>query len=267
MPSVTLPDGARIAYDLFDFTDPWKPAPTVVLVHGFTKNRKFWYEWIPGLARKFRVICVDQRGHGDSDPIEPGFKMGLEPFAQDLAAFIDKLGIRPAFLVMAEFTSAVAIELATRFPEHVAGLILPGFWSNAKSSPVNRTEWIRLVEEEGAEAMVRATNNLRLPADTDPAQREWYIQQQLRVPGWFYSALFRFNHDLDLTPRLPAIQASTLLIVGSRGQQGSLDGAKQASELIPHCRLAIMEGMPFNVMSACADACVSETLQFLDGLS
>lgn len=259
-----LPDGAHLAYEVHDFTDPWTTPDTVILVHGFTKNRRFWYEWLPGLSRRYRVICVDLRGHGDSSPLQPDFAMGLAPFARDLADFIDVLGLRPAFLVMAEFTSAVAIELATRHPHHVRGLVLPGFWSNARSSPVDRNEWIRLVEEEGAEAMVRKTNTLRLPAGTDAQKREWYIREQLRVPGWFYSKLFRFNRDLDLTPLLPQIKAPVLLIVGGQGQQGSLEGAELARDTMPDCRLAVLADMPFNVMSAAAGDCVRETLVFLD---
>ena len=264
MAMATLPDGASIAYDVHDFTDPWRQPETIILVHGFTKNRKFWYAWIPQLARRYRVICMDQRGHGDSTPLPPDFRMGLAPFAADLAAFIDVLGIQPAFLAMAEFTSAVAIELATTYPEHVRGLVVPGFWSNARASPVNRQEWIRLVEEEGAEAMLRASNNLRLPEGADPRQREWYIRQQARTPAWFMAALFRFNHDLDLTPRLPRIHAPTLLISGTQGQQGTLASAREACGSIPNCRLAVLEGMPFNVMSAAPNACVRETLRFLD---
>lgn len=266
MQTVTLPDGGVIAYDLHDFTDPWRSAETLILVHGFTKNRSFWYEWIPLLARHYRVICLDQRGHGDSTPLQPDFRMGLTPFASDLAAVIDALDLKPANLIMAEFSSAVAIELAVRFPGHVRSLVLPGFWSNARASKVDRTEWIRLAEEEGAEAMVRASNNLRLPENADPMQREWYIRQQSRIPGWFYGALFRFNRDLDLTPHLPFIEAPTLLIVGSEAQQGTVASAREASKAIPACRLAVMEGMPFNVMSTCAVACVAETRRFLESI-
>ena len=51
MENVTLPDGAHLAYDVYDFTPPWKEAEPIVLVHGFSKNRKFWYGWIPVPAR------------------------------------------------------------------------------------------------------------------------------------------------------------------------------------------------------------------------
>ena len=125
-------------------------------------------------------------------------------------------------------------------------------------------EWVRLVEEEGAEAWARATNQYRLPADADPAMREWYVTQQARMPGWFLAALFRFNADLDLTGQLPLIGAPTLVIAGSDARQGTIESARLGAGLIPRCRLAVLEGMPFNVMSASPERCVAETLHFLD---
>jgi len=264
MENVTLPDGAHLAYDVYDFTPPWEEAEPIVLVHGFSKNRKFWYGWIPALAARYRVFRLDQRGHGDSSLPPPGFEMALRPFSQDLAAFLDGVGLSSAHFVMAEFSSAVAVDFATAFPERIKSLVLPGFGYNFRSARVDRSEWVRLVEEEGAEAWARATNQYRLPADADPAMREWYVTQQARMPGWFLAALFRFNADLDLTAQLPLIEPPTLLIAGSDARQGTIESARLGARLIPQCRLAVLEGMPFNVMSASPERCVAETLHFLD---
>lgn len=88
MPQLTLPDGARVAFDEHNFTAPWTSPSVVVLVHGFNKNRKFWWEWIPALAQRHRVICLDQRGHDDSSLPGPDFTMGLEQFSDDLVAVL-----------------------------------------------------------------------------------------------------------------------------------------------------------------------------------
>lgn len=85
MARATLPDGARIAYDEYDFTPHRETAEAVALVHGFSKNRHFGYCWIPGLASHYRVIRLDQRGQGDSSPVAPIFRMERRPVSQDLA--------------------------------------------------------------------------------------------------------------------------------------------------------------------------------------
>ena len=59
-------DGLPIAYRLDDYTDPWKPAETVILVHAAMGSSGRFYAWIPHLAGAFRVLRIDLRGHGGS---------------------------------------------------------------------------------------------------------------------------------------------------------------------------------------------------------
>src|SRR5262245_52692262 len=172
MDFATLPDGARLAYDVFDFTDPWTAAEPVILVHGFSKNRKFWFEWIPRLSRHYCVICPDQRGHGDSSVPPDGFAMALEPFADDLADFVAALGLSSAHFVMAEFSSTVAVEFAIRYPHLIHSLTLPGFAYNYRASKVDRSAWERICETEGALAWARATNANRLAGGVTPQVSE-----------------------------------------------------------------------------------------------
>jgi 3-oxoadipate enol-lactonase len=261
---VTLGDGARIVYDVFDFTDPWRTAEPVVLVHGFSKNRRFWYEWIPRLARRYRVICPDQRGHGESSLPPPDFTMAIPPFAADLVGFIDRLGLASAHFVTAEFTSSVGVELAARYPTRVQSLVLPGFGYNWRASPVDWKSWARMARVEGAEAWARATNHLRLPASADPALREWYITQQARVPGWLLAKVFECGEATDLSDRLLMVETPTLILAGSESRQDTIDSIRRGAARMPRARLVVLEGAPFNVMSADPATCVTETLAFLD---
>jgi len=263
MPIAKLPDGAQLAYDEYDFSPPWEDSEPVVLVHGFSKNRAFWYGWLPGLAARYRTIRVDQRGHGDSSPVAPGFEIGLRPFSQDLSDFLDALGIQSAHFVMAEFTSTVAIDFAAAFAPRIRSLTLPGFGYNYRDAPIDANGWARIAEEQGSEAWARATNRFRLPESVPAAMREWYIQQQARMPGAFLAQLFRWTTTLDLTDRLAAMRVPTLILAGSDARQGTMAHAERAAELIPDCRLSVLDGMPFNVMSAAPERCVSETIGFI----
>ena len=66
--------------------------PPLLLVHGWPEN---WYAWrllMPGLAKSFEVIAVDQRGIGLSDKPQDGYDCGT--LAADLVALMDQLGHR-----------------------------------------------------------------------------------------------------------------------------------------------------------------------------
>ena len=57
MPKVKA-NGMSIHYEIDDFTDPWVESETIWIQHGFGRSGRFWYHWIPSLARKYRVLRV-----------------------------------------------------------------------------------------------------------------------------------------------------------------------------------------------------------------
>ena len=264
MAGVTLRDGTRMVYDEHDFTNPWRESEPVVLVHGFSKNRRFWYPWVPALARRYRVIRPDLRGHGESDLPAPDFQMSLAPFAADLDEFLDRLGLTSAHFVAAEFSTAVAIEFAVSYPKRLRTLTLAGLTYNTRSAPVDFEAWARQIEREGSEAWARATNHLRLPADADPGLKEWYIEQQGRMPRWLMAAVMRYVSTVDLTEKLSRIEAPTLILAGEAGQQESFENVRRAAQLIPNAELVVLKGAPLNVMNARPDECMAATLAFLE---
>ncbi len=264
MATVTLGDGARLVYDGYDFSDPWKESEPVILVHGFSKNRLFWYPWIPDLARRYRVICLDQRGHGDSSLPPQDFKMSTAPFAADLDEFLGRLGLESAHFVMAEFSTAVGVEFAITYPDRLRTLTLLGLGVDYRVWPVDHDAWARQMETEGPEAWARQTNSLRLPADADPALKSWYVQQQGRMPGWLMAAVMRYAKTVDLTDRLPLVQCPVLVVSGDAARQQPIEVTQQAVSHLPNGRLVVLHDAPFNVMSARPQECVAATLAFLE---
>jgi pimeloyl-ACP methyl ester carboxylesterase len=56
-------DGFEIAYHVDDFTDPWTTPDTMLLLHAAMGSSRRWFRWVPRLARRFRVVRMDLRGH------------------------------------------------------------------------------------------------------------------------------------------------------------------------------------------------------------
>jgi len=59
-------DGLKLAYYVDDFTDPWRTPDTLVLLHAAMASALRWFDWVPRLARRYRVVRLDLRGHGNS---------------------------------------------------------------------------------------------------------------------------------------------------------------------------------------------------------
>jgi pimeloyl-ACP methyl ester carboxylesterase len=104
-------------------TDAGAPGPVAVLVHGITGWYRTWWRVGPALAdRGWRVVAVDQRGHGRSPRIEG--HADVADFAEDLEAIVDRLGGSVDALVGHSLGAAVAIELAHRRPNAARRLVL-----------------------------------------------------------------------------------------------------------------------------------------------
>ena len=66
---------------------------TLLLVHGQGGNAHNWDHIAAELHDEFRIIAIDQRGHGESDHAREGY--AVTAFASDLERFADALGIAP----------------------------------------------------------------------------------------------------------------------------------------------------------------------------
>ena len=68
-----LAPGVELNYRVDDFTDPWREAGTVLLIHGNNESGLAWHGWVPHLARRYKVVRPDMRGFGDSTPMRRDF--------------------------------------------------------------------------------------------------------------------------------------------------------------------------------------------------
>jgi pimeloyl-ACP methyl ester carboxylesterase len=91
-----------------------------VLVHGSWSNRNNWQAVADDLARYFRVVAYDRRGHGLS---ERGVEATRPDHEDDLAALIETLGVGPVNVVGTSFGAAIALGLATRRPDVVRSVV------------------------------------------------------------------------------------------------------------------------------------------------
>jgi pimeloyl-ACP methyl ester carboxylesterase len=96
-------------------------APAVVMVHGGLENARAWDQTARALAGKWRVIAVDQRGHGESDWANGGAYAVLD-FASDLAALFEQVGLERAAVVGHSLGGATVTCFAALYPEKVSRL-------------------------------------------------------------------------------------------------------------------------------------------------
>jgi pimeloyl-ACP methyl ester carboxylesterase len=94
--------------------------PAVVLAHGVGGNHASWFNQVPTLAKRFRVIAIDHRAFGNSDDVEG---IGASGYVDDLARLLDELKLDQAFLVAQSMGGGTCASFTCRFPERVTALV------------------------------------------------------------------------------------------------------------------------------------------------
>jgi len=119
----------------------------VVLLHGFLENSKMWDNLAPELAKKYRVICIDLLGHGETEPM--GYLQTMEDQADAVHAVLAELRIRKVVVAGHSMGGYVALAFAELYPEMTRGIALVNSTSLADSDErkANRDRAIKAVKQ------------------------------------------------------------------------------------------------------------------------
>lgn len=135
-PTPSLPTPAKSGYAPVNGIKIWyavfgRGAP-VVLLHGGLANSNYWGELVPVLARHYRVVVMDSRGHGRSSRDTRPF--GYDLMASDVLALMDFLKIDTAALVGWSDGAIIGLDIAIHHPERLSKLF--AFAANSDPSGV-----------------------------------------------------------------------------------------------------------------------------------
>jgi 3-oxoadipate enol-lactonase len=135
--------------------------PTVLLLHGWTVTSDLtWYACYEPLARSYRVLALDNRGHGRGIRSRRPFR--ITDCADDAAALLDELDVGgPVIAVGYSMGGPIAQLLWRRHRRHVAGLVLCATARTFASMPRERARFVAL----GAAALASRAVPRRLVAE------------------------------------------------------------------------------------------------------
>ncbi len=105
----------------FHYLDWGGSGPPLVMLHGLTGHARTWDHTAAALSDRYRVLALDQRGHGDSDWAP---RYGVAPMIGDLLAFLDALRLSEVTLMGLSMGGIVAYQFTAAYPERVSRLVV-----------------------------------------------------------------------------------------------------------------------------------------------
>lgn len=239
---------------------------TIVLLHGFGNNRTDWDRkgLVVRLAKNFRVVTVDLRGHGKSEkPIET--KLYGQEMVEDIVRLLDHLEVPRAHVVGLSLGAAITAKLVATHPKRVrsAVLIAGGF---APITPEQRKKIDRLAQEiEEGKGPALLVDDYLSPPGRPPLSEEqrlglalaFNLSQNIKA----VAAQVRGWPDLAVTfTEAKTNQVPVLALVGSLDRAGEfLRGLK---EIMPAMQLITIEGATHGGILKHPDV-LKELIQFL----
>lgn len=210
----------------------------VVLLHGWGSRAELWGQVLGGLAAHRHVVAPDLPGFGGTAP--PPMAWSVDGYVAWLLALLDRLALARADFVCHSFGAQVGVRLATAHPERVGRLVLTG------------AAVVRHRPGAGQRLRIRAfrtgrslSRNALVPGALRRRLQGWVRSRgsddYRAATGTMRESFVRVLNE-DLSPELPRVSASTLLIFGADDEATPLADAHQLEAAIPDAGLVIFEG-------------------------
>ena len=177
-PGVTLSkDGTPIAYEV-----QGSGQTTLVFVHGWSCDARYWRMQLPAFSSKYRVVTLDLAGHGHSGAGRERYTM--KAFGEDVKAVVEATDSKQAILIGHSMGGTVIAEAARLMPKRVIGLIGVDTLGNIEY-PMTSEEYEQMAAPLKADFSTGTREFVKqmiLPA-TDPTLVEWILSDMASAPS------------------------------------------------------------------------------------
>lgn len=263
--------GIRLAADAFGLPND----PAVLLLPTGGQSRKFWHQAAIALAAAGRyAICVDLRGHGDSDHAADG-RYDLDAYAGDLKAILSALPKR-AVVVAAGLGAIVAIAAVGESAPHlVSGLALVDatIWFEADvTARQQHALTLRTGVFDDASAIVDAIAALH-PGEPRPVAAEPLLaafecgedgRYRWRGDPRAFAAAGVLTQQERLNEAVSHIAVPVILIRGSLNETIPAATMQRLQAMIPEAEAAEIEGAGHYAATDREDAFNAVLLEFVE---
>lgn len=247
-------------------------APPVLVLHGFTGHARQAELTARVLADRYRVVALDQRGHGDSDPADI---YGAVPMAADVVAVLDALGIERCALVGHSLGGIVGACAVALHPERFTHLVLGDIGPEPAPEGVARIRGNVAERAEFTSVDDAVEAQMALNPTADPAAMRHRVEHNL-IPAadglltWKYDPALR-----DGTARyenyasdeqwafLAAIPVPVLILRGERSDILSVHIAERMLAANPRASLVTIPGSGHSIATDAPEAVATAIDDFL----
>jgi pimeloyl-ACP methyl ester carboxylesterase/class 3 adenylate cyclase len=261
----------NIAYQVFG-----QGAVDLVYIPGWTSNVEYMWvlpenrEFLSRLASFARVVVLDRRGTGLSDPVEN--PPTLEERMDDVRAVMDAVGWQRAAIFGISEGGPMAILFAATYPNRVPALLLYGTMARFSRAddyphgypPEANERWLAQIESAwGTGEMSRGFAPSR--AGDEAYQRGMARFERMAMSPGTANKLFRLLAEIDVRHVLSAIRVPTLILHRVGDLPITVGHGRYLAEHIAGAKYVELPGADHVPWTGGSEALLSEVREFLTG--
>jgi class 3 adenylate cyclase/pimeloyl-ACP methyl ester carboxylesterase len=241
-PKTALRDGARIM-----FYEHGSGEHTLLFVNPIVYGLAVFQPILEQLCQEFRIITIDCRGTGSSDPLTRPFP--LSEHAEDVAAVIESAGCRSVTGVGISRGSNLLVKLAVARPDMIGNLVLVGCPLAPPGSGHLRTfsaDYARrraaAYQRQDVEELVKLQNEFVYSEPGTEELKRSVLEHRLKLPPDTILSFYDPDPEADVSGLLRDLGRPTLIMHGTDDRLILFDTAKYMAEQIPGATLYAFEG-------------------------
>jgi non-heme chloroperoxidase len=223
---------------------------TILFIHGFSQCWLTWSRQLNSdLARNYRLVAMDMRGHGTSEKPRAGYD-DSQLWADDVAVTLRELDLERPVISGWSYGPLVILDYVRHYGEDAIGGIhfvsaISKLGSEAATA-VLAPEFLALVPgffSGDVEESVRSLDSLlRMCFAREPSAAELHLMlgYNVSVPPFVRQALLSRAFDND--DLLPTLRGPMLITHGADDAIVSTDVVEQHRALVPHAQVDVMPG-------------------------
>jgi pimeloyl-ACP methyl ester carboxylesterase len=242
--SVKTPDGLTISAQ--EWGNP--NGPEILLIHGFSQSHMSWMRQVNSdLAKEFRIITYDLRGHGNSDkPDDKARYHDNKAWADEVKAIMETAGLKRPVLVGWSYAGRVISDYVTAYgADKLAGINFVD--ASIKFFPEFVGENLKNLPIMGSEDMatnIQATRDFVHGCfEKQPTAEDFEITLafNMMVPPNVRGHLG--GRPLDATEVMSKLKIPVLVTHGDKDRNSKLGTAEYTAKTIPGAKLSVYPGI------------------------
>lgn len=248
-------DTPEIRLRYLEWGDP--AGEPLLLLHGIGQTAHTWAYFATAIKHRYRVIAIDQRGHGDSG-WAPDSDYSTTAHGRDLDAVIERLKLAAFALIGFSMGGRNAMGLASRHPAKVSRLVIVEAGPERPRPGASQARQFMSGADLASSVEDFVERAIRFnPRRSREALRESLLHNLRQLPGgawtWKYDPILRDpNRRLspwgDLWQALAKIGCPTLIVRGADSPVLPPEQAARMVETIPDARIVTISAAGHTVM-------------------